>query len=153
MKETYVPPSHRYIRIALIGVTTAGALLLCAVCAAFSSVASRINLTGNESPTPYIVITGTVSVIAGMPIPADGVLQNQTLRESGGTFDYTTNLRPPDIYNFYVAILTQRSIWRAGRRSTITDTYARMYFWPDLPRLTIITVNCDPDLCAVHVDY
>ena len=153
MQENYVPPSRRYFRVAVFGIGAAAIILLCGVCAAFSSVASHVSLAGNESPTPRIVITGTVSQIAGMPIPADGQLQSQMLREIGGTFDYTTKLRPQEVYNFYVAILTQRSIWRVGRRPTITDTYAIMYFWPDIPRLTIIEVNCGTDLCSVHVDY
>ena len=153
MQENYVPASRRYIRIALFGLGAGAVILVFGICAAFSTVASKISLTGNESPTPYIVITGTISVIAGMPIPADGLLQSQALREEGGTFDYTTKLRPQELYNFYVAILTQRSIWRVGRRPTITDDSGKFYFWPNIPRLTIITVDCKPDLCSVHVDY
>lgn len=153
MQENYVRPSRRYLRVALFGVGAAVLILICGVCAAFSSVASRVSLAGNASPTPHIVITGTISQIAGMPIPADGQLQSQTLREIGGTFDYTTRLRPQEVYNFYVAILTQKSIWRVGRRPTITNTYGIMYFWADIPRLTIIEVNCSTDLCSVHVDY
>lgn len=153
MQENYVPPSRRYIRIALFGLGAGAVILVFGICAAFSTVASKINLAGNESPTPVIVITGTIGVIAGMPIPPDGLILSQAVREVGGTFDYTTRLRPQDLYNFYVAILTQRSIWRVGRRPTITDSSGKFYFWPNIPRLTVITVDCKSDVCSVHVDY
>src|SRR5258708_6662162 len=76
-------------------------LVVIIICGALASVAPYVVNFGVNTATPYIPITGTISEIAGMPIPADGVPSAQTIRAAGGTFDYSTALRPREVYNFY----------------------------------------------------
>ncbi len=127
-------------------------LLTFALCRLIAAVAPLIYVNEATS-TPYIVITGTVQQIAGMPIPASAVVKDQALRSSGGTFDFTTNLRPQQIYDFYYGFLTQKGIWRAGTHPMITENSAEFQFAAVIPRLTIVTVTCDSAICNVHVDY
>lgn len=153
LSEPTTDPERRFRWILLI-IGSVIVIFGIAVCATFASVTQYVVDFRFKSPTPDIQITGTVNEIAGMPIPPDGVLTNQTLKHVGGTFDYETTLRPRQIYNFYFVVLTRRGIWQASSNPQIDDQTANFEFYPGtVPRLTIIDVNCTSQVCKVHVDY
>jgi hypothetical protein len=151
VEELQPGPANRRLRLFLIGGALLGLVFLFGLCATISTVTSHIIVL--DTMTPDIQITGTVDQIAGMPIPYGVQVTSHIPRAKGGTFDYSTPLRPQEIYNFYFSILTQRGIWRAGSQPIITENSGEFQFYPDIPRLTIITVKCDAKLCNVHVDY
>lgn len=144
-------PNNRW-RIMWIAIAAGLMVLTFATCRLIATITPLINVS-EATATPYMVITGTIQQIAGMPIPAGAALTGQTLRSSGGTFDFTTSLRPQQIYEFYYSYLTQKGIWRAGTHPVITENSAEFQFAALIPRLTIVTVACDSATCNVHVDY
>jgi hypothetical protein len=145
---------ERRIRAMILGSAALGVLLLLAVCATFASVAPYVAGWNAEPTRIEIQITGTVQRIAGMPLPADAQVISQTTRQNGGTFDFVTAHRPQQLYNFYYYLVAQRGRWLAGSRPQVEGDSAQFRFYPGvLPRLTIVTVRCDPAQCAVHVDY
>jgi len=148
MRPVSLNRTRLFLIIAAIGLIA----LTFAVCRLIALVVPLISVS-ESTATPYIVITGTVQQIAGMPVPAGAIITGQALRSSGGTFDFTTNLRPQQIYEFYYSFLTQKGIWQAGTRPIITDNRAEFQFRAVIPRLTIVTVTCDSAMCNVHVDY
>jgi hypothetical protein len=150
VEELQPGQANKQVRLLLVGVVFFGLALIFGVCATFSTVASKINF---NQETATIQITGTIEQIAGMPIPFGVNVTSHIPRSKGGAFDYSTTLRPQEIYNFYFNILTQRGIWRAGSQPIITENSGEFQFYPDIPRLTIISVKCDEQLCNVHVDY
>ncbi len=152
MEELQPARPNRRLQIILIIAALLAFGLIFSVCAMFTTIAPKLVLNV-DSPTPNIEITGTIEQIAGMPVPYGANITAQMTREKGGTFDYTTPLRPQQIYNFYYGVLTQRGIWRAGTQPQIADNSGEFQFYAGIPRLTIITVKCDGQLCNVHVDY
>lgn len=129
-----------------------GALSICSAASSFTSYLVNMN---RRTSTPVIVVTGTIERIAAMPLPPDATLVATTIRKgTGGTFDFTTRLRPQQVYGLYYLYLTQRNRWLPGSQQVIEDDYANFRFYPGtVPRLTIVTIRCDPVFCNVHVDY
>ncbi|MCC7452154.1 MAG: hypothetical protein IT324_32420 [Anaerolineae bacterium] len=151
MDNQPAPTNNRW-RIIWVGIAVSLIVLTFAACRLIALVVPLINVS-ETTATPYFVITGTIQQIAGMPVPAGAVITGQAVRSSGGTFDFTTNLRPQQIYEFYYGYLTQKGIWQAGTQPIITENSAEFQFRAVIPRLTIVTATCDSTICNVHVDY
>lgn len=127
-------------------------MLLIGVCATFASVAPYAIDFNYRSPTPDIPMTGTITRIAGMPLPPDAVVLRQTVRENGGTFEYRTSLKAAQVYQFYQSLLG--GFWTAGGNPKVEAKYAEFRFYtPFVPRLSLFTVNCDDSWCTVFVNH
>lgn len=152
---TEQPDRERRFRIILALVGLAITILLVGICTTLFSVIPASIDFGYNSPTPDIPITGTVGRIAGMTIPPDAdVFATAPRSKGGGTFDYRTQLRPQQIYNFYVATLELRGGWTAGKNQHVMENEAHFRFYSTyLPRLSLFDVKCDATVCTVHVDY
>lgn len=124
------------------------------VCATFASILPMFARLDAEPTRIKIAITGTVQVIAGMPLPADAVIIRQTYSSSGGVLTYTTRHRPQQLYNFYFFLVAQEGGWNAGSRPEIGPDRAVFRFYPGtVPRWTVFTVNCPSETCEVQMEY
>lgn len=160
MKDSFVngpdadEQRERRFRLIFAGVAAAAVVLALGICGAFLSVAPSI-INRNSLPTRLrINVTGTISRIAGMPMPADAHLISHTPRSEGGLFVYQTRHTPEQLYIFYLFMVKQIGGWLAGTQPQIGDTYGEFRFYPGtVPRLTIIKASCEGDLCTVNVEY
>jgi hypothetical protein len=148
------PDRERRYRLTLAIIGGVIGLIALGVCGTLAWVAQYAVDFNYSSPTPDIPITGTVTRIAGITLPPDARVLSQQPRKVGGAFDYRTELRPQQIYNFYLATLTLRGAWTAGGSPEIGERSGRFRFYTTyVPRLTLIEVKCDEAWCEVHVDY
>jgi hypothetical protein len=136
------------IVLGIIGVVSLG------VCATLAYVAPYAVDFNYRTPTPDIPVTGTVTRVAGITMPADAIMLSHKPRGTGGIFEYRTSLRPQQVYNFYIATLSLQGVWTAGGSPHIFDKSAVFRFYSTyLPRLTIFNLKCDDVSCTVNVNY
>jgi hypothetical protein len=138
-------------------VFTAAALVLSltlGVCATFASILPMFARLDADPTRIKIAITGTITLVAGMPLPADAVIIRQTYSSNGGVLTYTTHHRPQQLYNFYFYLVAQEGGWNAGSRPEIGPDRAVFRFYPGtVPRWTVFTVRCPSEICEVQMEY
>lgn len=149
------PQSGRLFWFVILGIALIVVIVAIGVLSALSSVAQQVANFNRITSTPVIIVTGTIERIAAMPLPPDATLTATMIRTgTGGTFDFTTRLRPQQVYDLYYYILTQRNRWQPGTGQVVEENYADFRFYPGtVPRLTIVKIQCDAEFCNVHVDY
>ncbi|PJF36493.1 MAG: hypothetical protein CUN49_05195 [Candidatus Thermofonsia Clade 1 bacterium] len=144
---------RRYRLVLFSGIALLLAIAL-GICASFAAVAPSVWRPFNGATRIVIQITGEVTRIGGMPMPADAVLRSHTIRESGGIFEYTTQHSAEELFRFYYYLMVQVNGWRIGSQPLVSTDRAEFRFYlNNLPRLTIIKARCADGRCYVSVDY
>ncbi len=152
--EKQLAAREKRYRLVIFGGAALILALTLGVCATFAAVAPSVWRPFERPTRIAIQITGEVTRIGGMPMPADAVLRYHTVREAGGIFEYTTQHTTEQLFRFYYYLVVQVNGWRAGINPILTDQRAEFRFYlNNLPRLTIVKAFCAAETCTVTVDY